>query len=107
VSLKTSEQMNLAVVDRLPVSQDHDNDIEWTDQSANELHKPVRKHFQKRRVYAKGIDQLWAIDLIDMQYYTKDNDGFKYSLAFMDVFSKFGWMRALKHKTGIEVANAL
>jgi hypothetical protein len=50
------------------------------------------KTFPKICIYAKGIDQIWAIDLINMQH---------------DVFSKYGWMRALKQKTGLEVANAL
>jgi hypothetical protein len=42
-----------------------------------------------------------------MQHYAQDNDGYKYVLAVIDVFSKYGWMRALKNKTGLEVANAL
>jgi hypothetical protein len=81
--------------------------VRWTDKLADELHKPVRRHFRKRRVLVRGIDAVWAVDLIDMQHYAKDNDNFKFILAVIDVFSKFGWMRALKHKTGIEVAHAL
>jgi hypothetical protein len=42
-----------------------------------------------------------------MQHYAEDNDGYKYLFAVIDVFSKFDWMRALKNKTGLEVANAL
>ena len=41
-----------------------------------------------------------------MQHYSKYNDGYKYLLAVIDVFSKYGWMRALKSKSGIEVADA-
>ena len=63
--------------------EDNDN-IKWTDQLAEELHEPVRRHFPKRHVWAKGIDQIWAVDLIDMQHYAKYNDG----LAVIDVFSK-------------------
>ena len=85
--------------------EDNDN-IKWTDQLAEELHKPVRRHFPTRRVFSKGIDQIWAIDLIDMQHYSKYNDGYKYLLAVIDVFSKFGWMRALKSKSGIDVTTA-
>jgi hypothetical protein len=55
----------------------------------------------------RGIDAVWAVDLIDMQHYAKDNDNFRFILTVIDVFSKFGWMRALKNKTGIEVAHAL
>jgi hypothetical protein len=42
-----------------------------------------------------------------MQHYAKDNDNFKYILALIDVFSKFGWMRVLEQKTGVEVEHAL
>ena len=42
-----------------------------------------------------------------MQHYAKYNDGYKYLLAVIDVFSKYGWIRALKSKSGIEVATAL
>ena len=73
---------------------------------ADELHKPVRRHFPKRRVFARGIDQIWAVDLIDLQHYSKDNDGYKYLLSVIDVLSKFAWVRALKNKSGIEVADA-
>jgi hypothetical protein len=83
------------------------NEVKWTDELANELHKPVRRHFRKRRVLVRGIDAVWAVDLIDMQHYTKDNDNFKFILAVIDVFSKFGCMRIMKQKTGVEVAHAL
>jgi hypothetical protein len=81
--------------------------VRWTDKLADELHKLVRRHFRKRRVIVRGIDAVWAVDLIDMQHYAKDNDNFKFILAVIDVFSKFGWMRTLKNKTGVEVAHAL
>jgi hypothetical protein len=68
--------------------------VRWTDKLADELHKPVRRHFRKRRVLVRGIDAVWAVDLIDMQHYAKDNDNFRFILAVIDVFSKFGWMRA-------------
>jgi transposase InsO family protein len=55
----------------------------------------------------RGIDAVWAVDLSDMQYYAKDNDSHRFILAVIDVFSKFGWMRALKSKSGTEVADAL
>jgi hypothetical protein len=44
----------------------NENEVEWTDELANELHKPVRRHFRKRRVLVRGIDAVWAVDLIDM-----------------------------------------
>ena len=80
--------------------------IEWTDQLAEELHKPVRKHFPKRRVMVSNIDEIWAADLVDMQKLSRDNRGFKYLLTVIDVFSKYGWIQPLKNKTGLEVENA-
>ena len=34
--------------------------IKWTDQLAEELHKPVIKKFRKRSVYVKGIDMIFC-----------------------------------------------
>ena len=59
-----------------------------TDVLANELYKPVSRKFQ-RRVKVNGIDEIWAADLIDMQAFSKDNNGIKYLLAVIDIFSKF------------------
>src|SRR6218665_2897938 len=36
--------------------------VKRTDQLAEELHKPVVKNCRKRRVYVKGIDEIWAAD---------------------------------------------
>jgi len=71
------------------------------------LHKPALKKFRKRRVIVTGIDKIWAADLVDMQAFSKDNDGVRYILSVIDVFSKYGWMIPLKTKTGVEVASAL
>ena len=53
-----------------------------------------------------GIDEIWATDLIEMQAFSKDNNGIKYLLTVIDIFSKFVWIVPLKRKTGQEVANA-
>ena len=74
---------------------------------AEELHKPVRKKFEKRRVLVNGIDKIWAADLADMQAFSKFNRGIKYLLAVIDVFLKYGWLVPLKDKTGKSVAMAL
>ena len=34
---------------------------------ANELHKPVIKKFNKRKVYSQFKDNIWGVDLADMQ----------------------------------------
>jgi transposase InsO family protein len=74
---------------------------------AEELHKPVRRKFERRRVRVNGIDEIWAADLIDMQVFSKFNKGVKYLLSVIDIFSKYGWLIPLKDKTGKSVAAAL
>ena len=81
--------------------------IAWTNELADELHKPIRRKFQKRLVFAKNVDDIWAADLVEMQPLAKFNNGYKYILMVIDVFSKYGWAVPLKSKTGIVVATAL
>ena len=57
VGVVAKEQVTPPVVEKR-------SEIKFTDQLADELHKPIRKHFPKRHVWAKGIDQIWAVDLI-------------------------------------------
>ena len=78
--------------------------LNFTNELAEELYKPVTRKFQ-RRVNINGIDRMWAADLIDMQAFSKDNNGIKYLLTVIEIFSKFVWIVPLKQKTGQEVAN--
>ena len=41
-----------------------------------------------------------------MHAFSKDNNGIKYLLTVIDIFSKFVWIIPLKRKTGQEVTNA-
>jgi len=79
---------------------------QWTDQLAEELHKPAVKHFRKRKVIVRSIDDIWTGDLVDMQSFAEYNDGIRYLLTVIDVFSKHGWIEPLKQKTGVAVAEA-
>ena len=80
----------------------------WTDGLAQELHKPRRVRFQRRRVLVKGIDQtsLGSADLVDMSAFSKDNHGVKYLLTIIDVFSKYAWVMPLKTKTEKDITKA-
>ena len=80
--------------------------LKWSDQLADELHKPVIRRFRKRRVIVSGIDEIWAADLVDMQAFAEYNDGIKYLLCVIDLFSKYGWIVQLKDKSGKSVAVA-
>jgi len=73
---------------------------------AKELHKPVRTHFKKREIVTKGIDDLWAADLIDMKKYSKENKVYSYLINIIDRFSKFAWAFPIKKKDCVTVSKA-
>ena len=79
---------------------------DWSQQLADELHKPITRNFQKRRVISNGIDDIWAADLVEMQKFSKWNKGIRYLLMVIDVFSKYGWIRVLKDKKTESVSKA-
>ena len=81
--------------------------IKWSNSLADELHKSVRKNFPKRYVFVRNVDDVWGADLVDMKKLTKENDGYKYILMVIDVFSKFGWAVPIKTKSGDAVKSAL
>ena len=58
-------------------------------QLANELHKPIIRKFKKRKVYSSFRDNIWGVDLADMQSLSKYNKGIKYLLCAIDLFSKY------------------
>ena len=71
---------------------------ESNNQLANELHKPIIKRFKKRKVYSSFKDNIWGLDLADMQSLSKFNKGIKYLLCEIDLFSKYAWVIPLKNK---------
>ena len=79
---------------------------DWAQQLAEELHKPITRKFTKRRVFVKGVDEIWAADLVEMGRFSDWNKGIKYLLMVIDVFSKFGWIEPLQNKKGETVAAA-
>ena len=75
-------------------------------QLSNELHKPIIKKFKKRKVYSSFKDNIWGVDLADMQSLSKYNKGIKYLLCAINLFSKYAWVIHLKDKKGASIVNA-
>ena len=69
---------------------------EWSDPLTDELHKPVRKHFKKRKVFTSNVYEILAADLVDMQYSAKAHKGYCYILMIIDIFSNYGYAIPLK-----------
>ena len=40
---------------------------------ADELHKPIIKEFDKRKVHSQFKDNIWGVDLADMQSLSRKN----------------------------------
>ena len=75
-------------------------------QLANELLKPIIRKFKKKKVYSSFRDNIWGVDLADMQSLSKYNKGIKYLLCAIDLFSKYAWVVPIKDKKGTSIVNA-
>ena len=58
---------------------------------------------KKRTVYSGFRDNVWGADLGDMQLISKFDKGFRF---FIDIFSKYAWVVALKYKKGVSIVDA-
>jgi len=70
------------------------------------LHKSARVRFRRRKTYSKGPGDLFQIDLADLVSISSHNDGHRYLLTCIDVFTKRAWAVPTKTKTGREVSRA-
>lgn len=81
---------------------------EWLQvQDTYSLTRGARRKFRRNRVIVKGVDSQWDSDLMDMQNVSKENDGVRYILVMIDIFSRKLWCQPLKDKTGKSVVKAM
>ena len=73
---------------------------------ADERHQPIIRKFNKRKVYSQFKDNIWGVDLADMQSLSRKNKGIKYLLCVIDLYSKYAFVIPLKDKKGISIVNA-
>ena len=60
----------------------------------------------KRKVYSSFRDNIWGVDLADIQSLSKYNKGIKYLLCAIDLFSKYAWVVPINDKKGTSLVNA-
>ena len=82
------------------------NEIKENQQLANELHKPIIRKFKKRKVYSFFKDNIWSVDLADVQLISKYNKGIRYLLCAIALFGKCAFVVPLKDKKGTTIVNA-
>lgn len=88
--------------------QDPQTVTKWLNQQwTYALHKPIKRKFPYRQYMSRGVNEQWQCDLIEMQTHSRENQGYRYILCIVDIFSRFAYARPLKTKTGLDVAQAL
>lgn len=75
-------------------------------QNAYTIHKDRRIRFPRNRVIAYSKDYQWMADLVFLPKLAKDNDGYRYIMVVIDVFSKYVWVRPTKTKQEQEMKRA-
>ena len=74
-------------------------------QLVEELHKPIIRTFRKRRVYSSFKDNIWGVDLEDIQLISNFNKGLIFLLCIIDNSSKYAWVIPLKNKKSVTIVN--
>lgn len=72
-----------------------------------ELYKPARKNFTRRKIIVKGFFETLSVDLAEMTPYSRENQGNKYILCAIDNLSKYAFCQPLQNKSGPEVAEKM
>ena len=73
---------------------------------AEELRKSIIRKSKKRKVHSPFIDNIRSADLADMKLVSKFNNGFRFLLCVIDIFSKNAWAIPLKDKKDTTITNA-
>ena len=72
------------------------NNIKSNKELAEELHKPIIRKFEKRKVYSSVIGNKCGADLANRQFLSKFNKGFRFSLCAIDIYIKHEWIISWK-----------
>ena len=68
------------------------SEIMLNQECAQELHKPIVRKYEKRKVYSSFIANIWGADLVNMQLISKFNKELSFFFCFIDIFSKYAWV---------------
>ena len=72
---------------------------------AEELHKPIIRKFNERKVLSSFINNIWRTDLADMQLISKFNKEIVFVIIIV-IFSKYTRVISLKDEKSITITNA-
>jgi len=94
------------ILKRYGARSDRETKNYLSSKDAYTLHKPRRIRFPRRKTYSKGITDLYQIDLVDLSALSPFNDGMRYLLTCIDVFSKRAWAAPIGTKSARDVVDA-
>ena len=80
--------------------------LDFNEQLAEKLHKPIIRNFKERTLYSEFKDNIWGADLADMQLISKFNKGLRFLLCVIDIFIKYAWVVPLKNEKCVSVVDA-
>ena len=80
---KKTSGRSTALANKSAIQYENISNIELSE----ELHKPISRKFEKRKVHLSFIDNIWGVDLADMQLMGKFNKGICFLLCVIDIFS--------------------
>ena len=69
--------------------------------------KMAKKRFPRLKVISYRLNEIWSIDLADMQQLAKENSGIRYLFVAVDTLSRFLWVSGVKSKSSRDCAEAL
>ena len=72
---------------------------------AKELHKPIIKNFEKKKVHSSFIDKIQDAYFVDMQLVSKLNKEFRFLLCFIDIYNKSKWVIPSQDKKDTPITN--
>ena len=68
--------------------------------------KQLLENLKEERFHSSFKDNIWGVDLSDMQLISTFDKGIKYLLCVIYLFIKYAWVVPLKDKRGITIVNA-
>ena len=79
-------------ITRLQVQHYFDTD------TASQLTKVQKKQKATGHIVAYHVNELWQMDIFDLSRYQQENDGYRYLLVSVDVFSRKAFVAPIKEK---------
>ena len=81
-----------------PTISDKDIKSFLASQDAHTLHKITPKYFMRRKIISPKPKVIISADLADMSNLSKENNGYRYIVVFIDVFSRYLQAYPVKRK---------